>query len=87
MESFELPYSLPGCYFGSAEDNKRAGPEAPVTLAGRPSAGGRAREQQKAKQAIRLSLAARARVEAPRYGAGGDLGLHLEHIGVRSSRG
>lgn len=76
---FELFRSLPGCYFSSAEDNKRAGPEAPVTLDIRPLAGGRVREQeqQKAKQAIRLSLTARARVEVPHYGAGKGPGAAL----------
>lgn len=44
-------------------------------------------QQQKAKQAIRLSLTERARVEVLHYGAGADLGLHLEHISVQSSRG
>lgn len=62
MESFELLCSLSGCYFSSAGDNEREGPEASVTQDVRPSAGDRAQQQQqkKAKRAIRLSLAERA---------------------------
>lgn len=46
MESFELPGSLPGCYFRSAGDTKRAGPEAAVTADVRPLAGSRSSKRQ-----------------------------------------
>lgn len=82
MESFELLCSLPGCYFSTAEDNQGAGPEAPVTLDVRPP-----EQQKKAKQAIRLPLTERAREEVPHYGAGADLGQHLEHTSMQRSRG
>lgn len=63
MESFELPGSLPGCYFGSAGDTKRAGPEAAVTADVRPSAGSSSKRQSKPLGFPRPSgLARRSRI-------------------------